>query len=301
MWIFQGSEKNMSIKLMILLGTFYFPVLSLANVFQENSENYHQNTDLTSNKLDDFSILKKIRLLQSLPTSKAMAVNSELVNSLIERSFYNAKSGSLSMSLFLMQQADEFTDSRYLKEKVYLAKKHVKQIIHEKLHTESSSSQFNPSLGKKNAWVEFIQQSEPVQTQIEIRKRIPKKTLDDEENSLRVDDSGFINGIKPAHEYITTKPLDSFFADRTSISNRDDIALGLVEKICSEALKKQASMVIHTKKTSDYRWLLVELKLCTWRKDRLFKFRMVHKPTEEDHVKFEYHPYREKPVFVKAY
>jgi len=95
----------------------------------------------------------------------------------------------------------------------------------------------------------------------------------------------------------TSKPIADFNLDQELIEGREtrEIRTAL-EPICQEIINNDASVVLHTQTTSDYRWLTVRLTLCVRRIDRGFRLRHSHEQVADAQPSISLHPGRDSAL-----
>lgn len=103
----------------------------------------------------------------------------------------------------------------------------------------------------------------------------------------------------PTFNDIDDEPLASINLDLNIIATRSSEAELYIEPICKAIIDNNSSIIIRSKTTKDYRWLMVELKRCVWRLDKKFKFRIAHRRTNSENIVVDFHPYRDKAYFIK--
>lgn len=69
-----------------------------------------------------------------------------------------------------------------------------------------------------------------------------------------------------------------------------------LEPICQEIINNDASVVLRTQTTSDYRWLTVRLTLCVRRLDKGFRLRHSHQQVADTTPSISLHPGRESAL-----
>ncbi|GAA6135154.1 hypothetical protein NBRC116188_19440 [Oceaniserpentilla sp. 4NH20-0058] len=91
----------------------------------------------------------------------------------------------------------------------------------------------------------------------------------------------------------TSKPIAGFNLDQELIEDREtrEIRTAL-EPICQEIINNDASVVLHTQSTQDYRWLTVRLTLCVRRIDKGFRLRHSHQQVADASPSISLHPGR---------
>lgn len=95
----------------------------------------------------------------------------------------------------------------------------------------------------------------------------------------------------------TSKPIAGFDLDQELIDGREtrEIRTAL-EPICQEIINNDASVVLRTQTTSDYRWLTVRLTLCVRRLDKGFRLRHSHQQVADTTPSISLHPGRESAL-----
>lgn len=96
-----------------------------------------------------------------------------------------------------------------------------------------------------------------------------------------------VNTGSDSSEALATYPLS-----QDKIVNRDRSIREDLVPMCKAILDNDASIVLHTKTKSDYRWLTVRLTLCTRRLDRGFRLRHSHEITDSTEPFMSLHPAR---------
>jgi colicin import membrane protein len=90
-----------------------------------------------------------------------------------------------------------------------------------------------------------------------------------------------------------TRSIADFDLNQDLIDNREtrEIRSALMP-ICQEILDNEASVVLHTRNTRDYRWLTVRLTLCVRRIDKSFRLRHSYKQVADGEPSISLHPGR---------
>jgi len=95
----------------------------------------------------------------------------------------------------------------------------------------------------------------------------------------------------------TSKPIAAFDLNQELIDDRQTRQIrASLEPICQEIVNNDASVVLHTQNTSDYRWLTVRLTLCVRRIDKGFRLRHSHQQVSEAEPSISLHPGRDEAL-----
>jgi colicin import membrane protein len=99
----------------------------------------------------------------------------------------------------------------------------------------------------------------------------------------------------------TSKPIADFDLNQELIDGREtrEIRTAL-QPICQEIIDNEASVVLHTRTTQDYRWLTVRLTLCVRRIDKNFRLRHSHQQVAEQAPSISLHPGRSMSLLKKV-
>jgi len=90
-----------------------------------------------------------------------------------------------------------------------------------------------------------------------------------------------------------TRSIADFDLNQDLIDNRETRKIrSALMPICQEILDNEASVVLHTRNTRDYRWLTVRLTLCVRRIDKSFRLRHSYKQVAEGEPSISLHPGR---------
>ncbi len=90
-----------------------------------------------------------------------------------------------------------------------------------------------------------------------------------------------------------TRSIADFDLSQDLIDNRETRKIrSALMPICQEILDNEASVVLHTRNTRDYRWLTVRLTLCVRRIDKSFRLRHSYKQVAEGEPSISLHPGR---------
>lgn len=105
--------------------------------------------------------------------------------------------------------------------------------------------------------------------------------------------------IKSTEE--TSKAIADFNLDQELIDGREtrEIRTALMP-ICQEIIDNEASVVLHTRTTQDYRWLTVRLTLCVRRIDKNFRLRHSHQQVADQTPSISLHPGRSMSLLKKV-
>lgn len=105
--------------------------------------------------------------------------------------------------------------------------------------------------------------------------------------------------IKSTEE--TSKAIADFDLDQGLIDGRETRQIrSALMPICQEIIDNEASVVLHTRTTQDYRWLTVRLTLCVRRIDKNFRLRHSHQQVAEDSPSISLHPGRSMSLLKKV-
>ncbi|MGR6870771.1 hypothetical protein ACU6U9_00330 [Pseudomonas sp. HK3] len=99
----------------------------------------------------------------------------------------------------------------------------------------------------------------------------------------------------------TSKAIADFNLDQELIDGREtrEIRTALMP-ICQEIIDNEASVVLHTRTTQDYRWLTVRLTLCVRRIDKNFRLRHSHQQVADQTPSISLHPGRSMSLLKKV-
>ena len=90
-----------------------------------------------------------------------------------------------------------------------------------------------------------------------------------------------------------TRSIADFDLNQDLIDNRETREIrNALMPICQEILDNEASVVLHTRNTRDYRWLTVRLTLCVRRIDKSFRLRHSYKQVADGEPSISLHPGR---------
>ena len=105
--------------------------------------------------------------------------------------------------------------------------------------------------------------------------------------------------IKSTEE--TSKAIADFDLDQGLIDGRETRQIrSALMPICQEIIDNEASVVLHTRTTQDYRWLTVRLTLCVRRIDKNFRLRHSHQQVAEEAPSISLHPGRSMSLLKKV-
>ncbi|MFY0642554.1 MAG: hypothetical protein JXR16_15995 [Bermanella sp.] len=105
--------------------------------------------------------------------------------------------------------------------------------------------------------------------------------------------------IKSTEE--TSKAIADFDLDQGLIDGRETRQIrSALMPICQEIIDNEASVVLHTRTTQDYRWLTVRLTLCVRRIDKSFRLRHSHQQVDEATPSISLHPGRSMSLLKKV-
>ncbi|MGK0444614.1 MAG: colicin import membrane protein [Bermanella sp.] len=98
-----------------------------------------------------------------------------------------------------------------------------------------------------------------------------------------------------------SKPIADFNLDQELIDGRETREIRTALKpICQEIIDNEASVVLHTRNTQDYRWLTVRLTLCVRRIDKNFRLRHSHQQVADQTPSISLHPGRSMSLLKKV-
>ncbi|MFT5592258.1 MAG: colicin import membrane protein [Oceanicoccus sp.] len=117
-------------------------------------------------------------------------------------------------------------------------------------------------------------------------------------NAQREKANAAAKAIKSTEE--TAKAIADFNLDQELIDGREtrEIRTALLP-ICQEIIDNEASVVLHTRTTQDYRWLTVRLTLCVRRIDKNFRLRHSHQQVADQTPSISLHPGRSMSLLKK--
>ncbi|NVK37277.1 MAG: hypothetical protein HWE18_05080 [Gammaproteobacteria bacterium] len=99
----------------------------------------------------------------------------------------------------------------------------------------------------------------------------------------------------------TSKPIADFDLDQDLIDGRETRQIRTaLQPICQEIVDNEASVVLHTRTTQDYRWLTVRLTLCVRRIDKNFRLRHSHQQVADQAPSISLHPGRSMSLLKKV-
>lgn len=99
----------------------------------------------------------------------------------------------------------------------------------------------------------------------------------------------------------TSKAIADFDLDQGLIDGRETRQIrSALMPICQEIIDNEASVVLHTRTTQDYRWLTVRLTLCVRRIDKNFRLRHSHQQVAEEAPSISLHPGRSMSLLKKV-
>lgn len=90
----------------------------------------------------------------------------------------------------------------------------------------------------------------------------------------------------------TSEPIATYPISYVKLNNRDRALTDDMGDICRAIVDEDASVVIHTPDTADYRWLTVRLTLCLRRLDSSFRLRHSHQVSNSGEAFLTLHPTR---------
>lgn len=90
----------------------------------------------------------------------------------------------------------------------------------------------------------------------------------------------------------TSKPTATYPVSYVKLNNRDRALTDDMVDVCRAIVDEDASVVIHTPDTADYRWLTVRLTLCLRRLDSSFRLRHSHQASSGGEAFLTLHPTR---------
>lgn len=98
-----------------------------------------------------------------------------------------------------------------------------------------------------------------------------------------------------------SKPIADFDLDQELIDGRETRQIRTaLSPICQEIIDNEASVVLHTRNTQDYRWLTVRLTLCVRRIDKNFRLRHSHQQVADETPSISLHPGRSMSLLKKV-
>ena len=295
-----------------------------ANEFIEFEEKILQGiSDKEKDHLYVYNLFKEIEISKR---SLFKELREQVVDYFILESLNATKHHDYTKSLFILKKAKDLAITRTYIKKIHVAQKNIESMMLSFVNSkiiemkEAESNIFEISdvhsvdemLNKKLADRDESNKNLISLNPIEIRKRIPsanREYIEGSDNFIR--DNIKTEEFKANNEEVKlVSTLDHVFSstllsshtyNASVIEKRSVEADKAVIKICNDVLNNSASLVVKSKSKIDYRWLHKELKLCVWRKNRGFRLRLVHLQTNDNEIKIELYPFREKPVFVKAF
>lgn len=99
----------------------------------------------------------------------------------------------------------------------------------------------------------------------------------------------------------TSKPIADFDLNQDLIDGRETRQIRTaLQPICQEIIDNEASVVLHTRTTQDYRWLTVRLTLCVRRIDKNFRLRHSHQQVADQAPSISLHPGRSMSLLKKV-
>jgi len=99
----------------------------------------------------------------------------------------------------------------------------------------------------------------------------------------------------------TSKAIADFDLEQNLIDDRQTRQIRTaLEPICQEIINNEASVVLHTRSTQDYRWLTVRLTLCVRRIDKNFRLRHSHQQVADEAPSISLHPGRSMSLLKKV-
>jgi colicin import membrane protein len=99
----------------------------------------------------------------------------------------------------------------------------------------------------------------------------------------------------------TSKAIADFNLDQELIDGRETREIrSALKPICQEIIDNEASVVLHTRTTQDYRWLTVRLTLCVRRIDKNFRLRHSHQQVADQSPSISLHPGRSMSLLKKV-
>ncbi len=99
----------------------------------------------------------------------------------------------------------------------------------------------------------------------------------------------------------TSKPIADFDLNQELIDGRETRQIRTaLQPICQEIIDNEASVVLHTRTTQDYRWLTVRLTLCVRRIDKNFRLRHSHQQVADQEPSISLHPGRSMSLLKKV-